>query len=130
MADGSVEQGRGGAIHSADGAISSDTVADTAELVESRLRAAMAAARFHGTELDRRDFRAAGKEPVPSPAALVDWLKEGGLWAKAARVKFRQLLRFTNGAPVILLFADGSAGLLTATDPVRNVVAVKDPRAA
>ena len=110
--------------------IDSETIDGQADLAETRLRAAIAAARFFGVELDRRDFRAIGAGASPSPAALCQWLTDGGLWAKATRLRWRSLLRLTDGSPVVLMFTDGSAGLLTGADPVRGVVLLKDPRAA
>jgi ATP-binding cassette subfamily B protein len=98
--------------------------------VQRRLDGVMAAARFHGIELDSRDFRALPGEDIPSPAALVTWLRESGLWAKAVRLRWRQLFRFQSDAPLVLLFSDGSAALCVATDATRNVVFLKDPRAA
>jgi subfamily B ATP-binding cassette protein HlyB/CyaB len=102
----------------------------TADAAQRRLDGVAAAARFHGIELDRRDFRALPGEQVPSAAALVAWLRESGLWAKAVRLRWRQLFRFQSDAPLVLLFSDGSAGLLVAKDATRQVVFLQDPRAA
>jgi ATP-binding cassette, subfamily B, bacterial HlyB/CyaB len=78
-----------------------------AEGVQKRLDALGAVARFHGVELDPRDFRALPGEEIPSPAALVTWLRESGLWAKAVRLRWRQLFRLQSDAPLVLLFSDG-----------------------
>jgi HlyB family type I secretion system ABC transporter len=104
----------------------SDTKADPAEI---RLDALAAVARFHGVELDRAEFHAVAGESIPSPAALVAWLRGAGLWAKATRLRWRQLLRLQSDAPLVLLFDDGSAGLLVGRDCVRELVFLKDPRA-
>ena len=96
---------------------------------EIRLAALTAVARFHGVELDRAELRVAADEPVPSPAALVTWLRAAGLWAKATRLRFRQLLRIQSDAPIVLLFADGGAGLLVGKDAARELVFLRDPRA-
>jgi ATP-binding cassette, subfamily B, bacterial HlyB/CyaB len=112
------------------GAIDTETLGGSADLSETRLRAVVAAARFHGTELDRADFRRPAGEPTPSPAALVVWLRDSGLWAKATRLRWRNLLTLTAGVPVVLLFRDGSAGLLIGGQPRQNIVWIKDPRAA
>jgi subfamily B ATP-binding cassette protein HlyB/CyaB len=96
---------------------------------ECRLDAAVAAARFHGIQLDRRDLRLLPGEDVPSPATLVTWLREAGLWAKAVQLRWAQLLRVQSNAPIVLLLTDGSAALLVARDAAREVVFLKDPRA-
>ncbi|GAN55008.1 secretion ATP-binding protein [Tanticharoenia sakaeratensis NBRC 103193] len=92
-----------------------------------RLRAAMAAARFHGIDLDIRDFAPEPGEPSPSPASLARWLNEAGAVAKGMRLKWRYLVRLANTPPVVLMFRDGSAGLLVRTDPSRGVVWLRDP---
>ncbi len=94
-----------------------------------RIEAAMAVARHHGVTLDPADLRLGPGEEYPSPAALTEWLRESGLWAKAVRLRWKQLLNFEDGSPVILLFTDGSAGLLVGVNVARNVVLLKDPRA-
>jgi ATP-binding cassette, subfamily B, bacterial HlyB/CyaB len=101
-----------------------------AEALQSRLEALAAAARFHGVELDQREFRALEGEEIPSPAALVAWLRGSGLWAKAVRLRWRQLFGFESSAPVVLLFGDGGAALLVGKDAAREVVFLKDPRAS
>ncbi len=99
------------------------------EALESRLMAIEAAARFHHVELDRDELRYP-KGTTPSPAALVEWVRDGGLWCRAIRMRFGQLLKIEVASPVILLLRDGSAALLTTVDPARNIVWLKDPRAA
>jgi len=97
--------------------------------VQCRLDAAVAAARFHGIQLDPSDLRVTPGEDVPSPATLVTWIRGAGLWAKADRLRWRQLMRLRSDAPVVLLFSDGSAALLVGCDAAREVVLLKDPRA-
>ncbi|MFT8768037.1 MAG: peptidase domain-containing ABC transporter [Gluconobacter cerinus] len=87
----------------------------------------MAAARFHGLELDIRDFAAEPGENTPSPASLARWLNEQGAVAKGMRLKWRYLLRLQNSPPVVLMFKDGSAGLMVATNPEKGVVWLRDP---
>ncbi len=99
------------------------------EALESRLLAVEAAARFHNIDLDRIDLRYPGGT-VPAPAALVAWARNAGLWARAVRMRFQQLLKIEVSSPVILLLRDGSAALLVAADAGRNILWVKDPRAA
>ncbi len=98
------------------------------EALESRLMAIEAAARFHNTELDRDELRLP-QGAAPTPAALVEWVRDGGLWCRAVRMRFSQLLKVEASSPVILLLRDGSAALLTTVDPARNIVWLKDPRA-
>ncbi|MBV8190883.1 MAG: peptidase domain-containing ABC transporter [Alphaproteobacteria bacterium] len=98
------------------------------DAVRCRLDALAVAARFHGIQLDRKDFRPHPGEEVPSPAALVAWMHQAGLWAKAVRLRWRQLMRLQSEAPLVLLFSDGSAALLVGHDSKREVVFLKDPR--
>jgi subfamily B ATP-binding cassette protein HlyB/CyaB len=97
--------------------------------VDARVLAVMAAARHHGVDLDRADLRLAPGEPA-SPARLSGWAREGGLWARAVRLNWRQLLGIHAGAPVVLLLRDGSAALLLGVNAGRGVVFLKDPHAA
>ncbi len=98
------------------------------DALEARLLAIEAAARFHNVELDREELRYR-RGTQPEPAALVAWVRDGGLWAKAVRMRFGQLLKIEVASPVILLLRDGSAAILTTADPARNIVWLKDPRA-
>jgi len=92
-----------------------------------RLRAAMAAAKYHGVELDIRDFAAEPGEPSPSPATLARWLNEQGAVAKGMNIKWRYLVRLHNTPPIVLMFTDGSAGLMVAANAERGVVWLRDP---
>ena len=69
---------------------------------------------------------------MPSPAALVKWVRDQGIVAKASRLAWPQLLRLSPGtsqtAPLVLLFIDGSAGVLVGSDTSRNIVWIRDPR--
>ena len=121
-----------------DPAISPGTIGSHPELdaQEMRLLAVAAVARHHGFELDRGDFHMDSGDSVPSPAALVKWLRDQGLIAKASRIAWAQLMRLTEAAgsgtvsPVVLLFTDGSAGVLVGSDTSRNIVWVRDPRSS
>ncbi len=99
---------------------------------ESRLLAVVSVARFNGVDLSIADFRATPNEPVPSPASLVNWARDQGLSAKAERLRWKQLFKVQGAGnpapPVVLLFKDGTAGLMVAADAARNVVWVRDPR--
>ena len=98
------------------------------QALEARLLAIEAAARFHNVELDREELRYR-PGTAPQPAALVEWIRDGGLWARAVRMRFSQLLKVEVASPVILLLRDGSAAILSTADPARNIVWLKDPRA-
>ena len=104
--------------------------------MEMRLLAIAAVARHHGFELDRGDYHMDAGDTVPSPASLVTWLRDQGLVAKASKLAWAQLLRLTEAAgagpvnPVVLLFTDGSAGVLVASDVARNIVWIRDPRSS
>ncbi len=106
------------------------------DATEMRLLAVAAVARHHGFELDRDDYHMDAGDSVPSPASLVKWLRDQGLVAKASRIAWAQLLRLTEAggagtvSPVVLLFTDGSAGVLVASDAARNIVWIRDPRSA
>ena len=92
-----------------------------------RLRAVLAAARFHGLELDIRDFAADPEEETPSPATLARWLEEQGAVAKGMRIKWRYLVKMTNSPPIVLMFRDGSAAVMVNADPGKGVVWLRDP---
>ena len=59
-----------------------------------RLQAMVQAARYQNVELDPNEFRNASGEPIPSAAALSQWAQNGGMWSRAVRIRWRQLLRF------------------------------------
>lgn len=92
-----------------------------------RLYAVLAAARYHGLELDIRDFAAEPGEDTPSPATLVRWLNEQGAVAKGMRLRWRYLIKIRNAPPVVLMFKDGSAGLMVRADAEKGVVWLRDP---
>jgi ATP-binding cassette subfamily B protein len=103
--------------------------ADINAAIHPRLKAMMQAARHQGVELDLGAFRPAHGEPTPSAAALATWAQDAGLWSRAIRMNWRHLLRLQDTAPVVLLFNDGSAGLLSGADPAQKVVLLRDPNA-
>lgn len=92
-----------------------------------RLYATMAAARFHGVELDIRDFAAEPGESSPSPASLARWLTSQGVVAKGMRLRWRYLIRLRNTPPVVLMFKDGSAGLMVSANADKGIVWLRDP---
>ncbi len=96
---------------------------------ELRLRAVAVAARFYGVDLDISEYRGPAGEPYPSPASLVKWLTEQGLLAKATVLKWKNLFRFRETSPVVILLRDGTAGLVIGADAQRDIVWVKSPAA-
>jgi ATP-binding cassette, subfamily B, bacterial HlyB/CyaB len=95
--------------------------------VDPRIQAVVGAARFYGKELDPAGFRCARGEPIPSGASLSVWAQESGLWSRAVCLRWPQLMRLQDTGPVVLLFADGGAGLLTGVDPNQNIALLRDP---
>jgi ATP-binding cassette subfamily B protein len=87
------------------------------------------AARYQGLELDPNEFKNASGEPLPSAAALSLWAQNAGMWSRAVRIRWRQVLRFHDTGPIVLLFSDGTAALLTGANTVQMVVYIKDPYA-
>src|SRR5690349_14217913 len=71
-----------------------------------RLKAMLRVARYHGVELDPNEFRAASAGPVPNATDLSEWAQNGGMWARAVRIRWSHLLRFERTGPVVLLFSD------------------------
>lgn len=97
--------------------------------IHPRLLAMMMAARYYGLDLDPIEFRGDPNEPAPTPAALSSWAQGAGMWSRAVRLRWRHLLGFNDTGPVVLLFTDGTAGLLTGASVEHKVVMVRDPRA-
>jgi subfamily B ATP-binding cassette protein HlyB/CyaB len=97
--------------------------------IHPRLLAMMMAARYYGLELDPHEFRLDKDETQPTAAALSVWAQSAGMWSRALRLKWRHLFSVTGASPVVLLFNDGSAGLLTGANVEAKIVFVRDPRA-
>jgi subfamily B ATP-binding cassette protein HlyB/CyaB len=97
--------------------------------INSRLLAMMMAGRYYGLELDPVDFRGAVGDTAPSAAALSTWAQNAGMWSRAVRLKWRHLMSFQDTGPVVLLFTDGTAGLLTGASVENKIVMLRDPRA-
>ncbi len=100
--------------------------------IDPRVLAVVLVARHHGVDLLPSDYRAREGEAAPSAASLAAWAREQGLYAKADRVRWKSLFKLQGNAkpppPVVLLFKDGTAGLMVASDVGKNVVWVRDPR--
>jgi ATP-binding cassette subfamily B protein len=93
---------------------------------ELRVRAVVAAARHYGVELDRDDLRFPDGRS-PEPAALVDWLRGAGLWARGVSMRWQSLLGTQSSGPVVLLLKDGGAVLVVRVDRARDLVWTRDP---
>jgi ATP-binding cassette subfamily B protein len=93
---------------------------------ELRVLAVVAAARHHGVELDRDDLRMP-EGRSPEPAALVDWLRGAGLWARGVAMRWQSLLGMQSSGPVVLLLKDGGAVLVVRIDRARDQVWTRDP---
>jgi len=96
---------------------------------ELRLRAAAAAARYFGVDVDINEYAARQGEAYPSAASLVLFLNSQGLTAKAMLLKWRNLFSFRETSPVIVLLRDGTAGLVVGADVKRDVIWIKSPAA-
>ena len=118
----------GANANDAETAIPGDGEAARETPVQPRLLAIILAARYHGMELDPAEFRTSAGEVIPSAASLSKWAENSGLWSRAVRLRWRHLMHFNNASPMVLLFTDGTAGLLTGVKIEHNVVFLKDPR--
>jgi subfamily B ATP-binding cassette protein HlyB/CyaB len=99
------------------------------DVIHPRVQAVMVAARFHGVELDPSEVVSRGAQGAPSAASLSEWAQSAGMWARAVRLRWRQLMHFVDAGPVVLLLTDGSATLMVGANADRNVVFLSDPRA-
>ena len=97
--------------------------------IHPRMLAMMMAGRYYGLELDPDEFRGEAGESLPTAAALSAWAQSAGMWSRAVRLRWRHLMSFQDTGPVVLLFTDGSAGLLTGASVENKVVMIRDPRA-
>ncbi|KON64321.1 alpha-hemolysin translocation ATP-binding protein HlyB [Komagataeibacter europaeus] len=92
-----------------------------------RLQAVLRAARFHGIDLDVRDFAGEAGQNVPTIPALARWVEENGGSAQGMHLQWREIVRLRDVPPVVLMFMDGSAGLMVGADAARGVVWLADP---
>jgi subfamily B ATP-binding cassette protein HlyB/CyaB len=95
--------------------------------IHPRVQAVIVAARFHGMELDPGEFLYMPAEHMPSARSLSAWAQNAGMWARAVQLHWRQLMRLRDAGPVVLLFTDGSAGLMTGVNAEHNIVLLRDP---
>src|ERR1700737_607531 len=99
------------------------------DVIHPRVQAVMVAARFHGMEWDPSEVVSTTAQKMPSAASLSEWAQSAGMWARAVRLRWRQLMHFVDAGPVVLLLTDGSATLMVGANADRNVVFLSDPRA-
>jgi ATP-binding cassette, subfamily B, bacterial HlyB/CyaB len=92
-----------------------------------RVHAVIVAARYYGVELDPQEF-AGRADDLPTSDALAAWLRNSGMWVRQARLRWRDLMKLRDAGPIVLLFTDGGAGLLTGANSKSNVVFIKDPQ--
>jgi ATP-binding cassette, subfamily B, bacterial HlyB/CyaB len=100
------------------------------QTLHPRLQAMVHAGRYYGVELDPDECHSAADGSAPSAAALSLWAKNAGMWSRAVRISWRHLLRLHNAGPVVLLFADGSAALLTGANVEQQTVFLQNPFSA
>ncbi|MDR3662339.1 MAG: ABC transporter transmembrane domain-containing protein, partial [Mycobacterium sp.] len=93
---------------------------------ELRVLAVVGAARHYGVVLDP-DHQRLPEGRSPEPAALVDWLRGAGLWARGVSMRWQSLLGTQSSGPVVLLLKDGSAALVVRIDRARDQVWTRDP---
>jgi ATP-binding cassette, subfamily B, bacterial HlyB/CyaB len=98
--------------------------------IHPRLLAMMMSARYFGLDLDPNEFRMGPGDTIPTAAALSAWAQSTGMWSRALRLRWRHLFTVGGNGPVILLFNDGSAGLLVGANAEQKIVLIRDPRAA
>jgi ABC-type bacteriocin/lantibiotic exporter with double-glycine peptidase domain len=112
-----------------DGAVNAGTIMQRPGPLHVRLAAAMNVARYHGVEPDPRAIRLDAADIAPSSPVLVEWLRQSGLWARAVRLTFRQLMKIDGSAPILLLLSDGGAALVIGRNRERGLLLMRDPRA-
>lgn len=112
------------------GPAASGQVANRSDALPSAVLAMIQAGRYHGIELDPEGYSQAAGGLPPSAASLSQWARNSGAWSRAVRLKWRHLLRFQDSEPAVLLFADGTAALLTGADAARKVVFLVNPNAS
>jgi ATP-binding cassette, subfamily B, bacterial HlyB/CyaB len=95
--------------------------------MDLRTTALVLAGRHHGVELDPVDLLRRNGHAAPDAAALAQWARDGGLWARAVRISWRELVRLPDSGPVVLLLRDGSAAIVSGASPSGKAVLLQDP---
>jgi HlyB family type I secretion system ABC transporter len=104
-------------------------IGQSAPQLHARLAAAMTVARHHGVDPDPHAIRLEAPTVTPSSPALVEWLRQSGLWARGMRLSFRQLMKIDSPAPILLLLTDGGAALVVGRNREQDVLLIRDPSA-
>jgi len=97
--------------------------------IHPRLMAMVSAARYYGQELDPGEFALGKGETEPTAASLSAWAQGAGMWARALRMRWRNLMGLGDGAPVVLLLTDGTAAIMIGANAEAQVILVRDPAA-
>ena len=97
--------------------------------IHRALQATLLAARHHGVELDPSEFKHGKDETEPSAAALSLWAQNAGLWSRAVRLRWRDLLRLEESGPVVLLLRSGEAVLMVGANSQTKAIHLTDPNA-
>ena len=134
MPPGPLTQSQQSGAQTAGGGRGADSVGARAggrdeDSIHPRLQAVIAVGRYHGVELDPAEYRNLDGIAIPSAPSLSQWVQNAGLWARAVRLRWRNLVRFQETSPVVLLLDDGTAALLTGASLEQNIVYLKDPQA-
>ncbi|HZU91249.1 MAG TPA: ABC transporter transmembrane domain-containing protein, partial [Stellaceae bacterium] len=103
---------------------------DQEDTIHPRLLAMIKVGRYHGVELDPDEYAQPPDAPVPTPAALSQWAQNAGMWSRAVRINWRQLLGLSGAGPLVLLLTDGSAALATGVTPGKTAIEIRSPTAA
>lgn len=93
------------------------------------LQAVVQAARYHSVELDPADHKNASGETQPTAVSVAAWAKNAGMWSRAARLRWSDLLRVQGGGPIVLLLNGGGAVLMVGANSHDHVVYLSSPRA-
>jgi ATP-binding cassette subfamily B protein len=89
----------------------------------------MQAARYHSVELDPADHKNALGETQPTAVSVAAWARNAGMWSRAARLRWSDLLRVQGGAPIVLLLNGGGAVLMVGANSQDRVIYLSSPRA-
>ncbi|WP_424363278.1 peptidase domain-containing ABC transporter [Methylocystis parvus] len=92
-----------------------------------RIAALLQVAKYYGGELDIKELVKEADDAPPSAEALALWARNAGMWARATRLRWRNLMRLHDAGPIVLLLKDGGAAMLTGTNPEQRVAYLKDP---
>jgi ATP-binding cassette, subfamily B, bacterial HlyB/CyaB len=78
------------------------------------------AAGYHGFELDPTQLDTSAKEQVKTSALLAHWVSKSGLWARATKMSWQQVMRLQISGPIVFLLHNADALCLTAVNAKAN----------